>query len=173
MFQLVNNIVHEFQNCFKRKKTWKWFVAQILGFMIRSNHRGVTSLIAGLQIDPSQYHNMLHFYRSSAYTCEDLYDRWAKVTLNHAQLVEIAGSLVLIGDHSKVSKEGRKMPDIEILHQDSQNSGKAEYIAGHNYGQISAVITNGTVSRSIPLINPKAVLPILKAVYHIKQGGLT
>ncbi|MCL2286247.1 MAG: hypothetical protein FWC32_07765 [Firmicutes bacterium] len=44
------------------------------------------------------------------------------------------------------------MPGIEILHQDSQNSGKPSFVAGHNYGQVSAVITNGKVSRSILLM---------------------
>ena len=51
------------------------------------------------------------------------------------------------------------MPDIEMHHQDSQNSGKPEYIAGHNYGQVSAVITNGTVSRSLPLMTELQLSP--------------
>jgi hypothetical protein len=44
------------------------------------------------------------------------------------------------------------MPDIQRLHQDSQNSGKPEFIEGRNYGRVSAVISNGSVSRSIPLL---------------------
>jgi len=67
-------------------------------------------------------------------------------------VVRISGRLLLLGDHSKVSKEGLRMPGVEILHQESQNSGKAEYIAGHNYGQVSAVVTKGKVSRSMPLV---------------------
>jgi hypothetical protein len=58
----------------------------------------------------------------------------------------------LLGDHSKVAKEGLHMPGIQILHQDSQNSGKPEFIAGHNYGQVSVIITNGSESRSLPLM---------------------
>jgi hypothetical protein len=72
--------------------------------------------------------------------------------MKNSEYIYVAGKLVLLGDHIKISKEGCRMPDIEILHQDSQNSGKSEYIAGQNYGQISAVITNRRESRSIPLI---------------------
>ena len=51
------------------------------------------------------------------------------------------------------------MSDIEILHQDSQNSSKPEYIAGHNYGHVSAVISDGTVSRSLPLMTEQQKSP--------------
>ena len=45
------------------------------------------------------------------------------------------------------------------MHQDSQNSGKPTYIEGHNFGQVSAVITNGTISRSLPLITELQASP--------------
>jgi len=152
MFQLINSIVHEFRNCFKREKTWRWFVVLVMGFMIRQSHRGVTSIISALRLEPRLYQTMLHYFRSMAYTNSDLYDKWIEIAARHANLTRIAGRMVLLGDHSKIPKEGRHMPDTEMLHQDSQNSGKPEYISGHNYGQVSAVVTNGVVSRSFPLI---------------------
>ena len=152
MFQLINSILLEFRNCFKREKTWRWFVVLVMGFMIRSNHRGVTSIISVLRLEPKLYHKMLHFFRSTGYTSSVLYDKWIKIIVKHANLTRIAGRVILLGDHSKVSKEGLHMPDVQMHHQESQNSGKPEYISGHNYGQVSAVITNGAVSRSIPLM---------------------
>jgi len=159
MFQLINSIVHEFRNCFKREKTWRWFVILIMGFMIRQSHRGVTSIISALRLEPRLYHTMLHYFRSAAYTNSALYDTWIRIATKHANLTRIAGRVVLLGDHSKIPKEGRYMPDIEMHHQDSQNSGKPEYIAGHNYGQVGAVITNGVVSRSLPLMTELQLSP--------------
>jgi len=152
MFQLINSIVHEFRNCFKREKTWRWFVVAVMGLMIRQSHKGVTSIISALRLKPRLYHTLLHYFRSSAYTNSALYAKWIEIVAKHANLTRIAGRVVLLGDHIKISKEGGHMPDIEMHHQDSQNSGKPEYIAGHNYGQVSAVITNGAVSRSLPLM---------------------
>jgi len=94
---------------------------------------------------------MLHFFRSTAYKTDGLYDKWIKVALKRAPIVRIADRVIVLGDHSKVSKEGRHMPDIQVLHQESDNAGKPEYIEGHNFGQVSAIITNGKVSRSLPL----------------------
>jgi len=94
---------------------------------------------------------MLHFFRSTGYTVESLYEKWIQIAMKYSTVTRIAGRIVLLGDHSKVSKEGRRMPDVHTLHQDSQNAGKAKYIEGHNFGQVSAVITNSTISRSLPL----------------------
>jgi len=85
---------------------------------------------------------MLHFFRSNAYTVKDLYNKWIKVAVKRGTIMQIAGRVLLLGDHSKVSKEGLRMPNIQILHQESENSGKSAFISGHNYGQVSAVITN-------------------------------
>jgi hypothetical protein len=67
--------------------------------------------------------------------------------------------VVLLGDHIKISKEGLRMPDVHAMHQDSSNSGKPEYIEGHMYGHVGAVITNGAVSRCLPLNMEKQSSP--------------
>ena len=152
MYQLINSIIHEFRGCFKRIKTWQWFVVLIIGFMIRSDHRGVTSVVSSLKLKPKLYHTLLHFFRSTAYKVETLYDKWIRIAVKSCAVKTIAGRVVLLGDHSKVSKEGRRMPGIQAMHQESQNSGKPSFIEGHNFGQVSAVVTNGIISRALPLI---------------------
>jgi len=151
MYQLINDILTQFKEKIKREKTWRWFVVIILGLMMRKEQRGVTSIISGLGIEPKYYHTMLHFFRSKAYKVEELYEKWVEVALKYAVVIEIRGRLVLLGDHIKVAKEGLRMPMVQVHHQSSENVGKAEYIEGHIYGQISAVITNGTDSRAMAM----------------------
>lgn len=153
MYQLINDILLNFLPKFKRIRTWKWFAAAVIGFMIRTNTcGGITSIISSLRLKPELYHDLLHFFRSDGYAIEELYDEWIRIAANNSELLYVGGRVLLLGDHIKVSKEGRRMPDIQLLHQESENSGKGEFIAGHNYGHVSAVITNGKVSRSLPLI---------------------
>jgi hypothetical protein len=151
MFQLINSILHQFRNCFKREKTWRWFVVLVIGFMLRSDHRGITSIVSSLRLKPGLYHTILHFFRSIAYTTKGLYAKWIKVAIKHGGIERIGGRVVVLGDHSNESKEGLYMPGVQILHQDSQNSGKPEFISGHRYAHVSAVITKGSVMRSLPL----------------------
>ena len=152
MFQLINQILLQFINCFKREATWRWFVVLVLGFMIRSKHRGITSAISDMRLKPEIYHCMLNFFRSEAYEVNDLYKKWIGIAMERDDILQISGRVVMLGDHIKISKEGRRMPDIQILHQESENAGKGEFIAGHTFAQISAIITKGKVSRSLPLI---------------------
>lgn len=159
MFQLINSILLDFLSCFKRIKTWQWFVVLTIGFMVRQGSRGVTQTISALRLDPKLYHTMLHFFRSSGYKVSDLYSKWIQIAQGRANLVHIAGRVLLLGDHIKMPKEGRRMPGVQILHQESQNSKKPEYIEGHTLGHISAVISSGKVSRSLPLISQRQESP--------------
>ena len=104
--------------------------------MIRTDHRGVTSIISALKLKPALYHTVLHFFRSEAYQTEALSEKWATVAMKHCDVVRVANRVIMLGDHSKVPKEGLRMPGIQTLHQESQNSGKPEYILdsrNHNY----------------------------------------
>jgi len=67
--------------------------------------------------------------------------------------------VLFLADHLKMPKEGRRMPGVQILHQESQNSGKGEYIEGHIIAHVSAVATNGKEHRSIPLISERQESP--------------
>ena len=152
MFQLINVILLQFLPRFKRTKTWRRFVALVIGFMIRTSHCGVTATISGLRLKPTEYHNMLHFFRSDGYEVQELYREWIRIAMERGNVVRVGGRVLINGDHIKIPKEGVRMPEIQMLHQESQNSGKGRFIEGHIYGHIGAVITDGKASRSLPLL---------------------
>ena len=54
--------------------------------------------------------------------------------MDHAPLYREGGFHVLVGDGVKQSKEGRRMPGVKKLFQESENSAKPEYIHGHMFG---------------------------------------
>ena len=61
--------------------------------------------------------------------------------------VTAAGMTVWVGDGLKAPKEGRKMPAVKKLHQQSANNSKPEYIFGHSFQAIGLLVTDvlGTV----------------------------
>ena len=61
------------------------------------------------------------------------------------------GMPILIGDGVKQSKEGRKIPAVKRLHQESENSGKAEYIRGHMFGFIGILVGTAEKLFCLPL----------------------
>jgi len=159
MYQLINSIIHEFRKCFKRIETFQWFAILIMGFIVRNGKKGVTEVISSLRLSGEIYHKILHYFRSSAYKVEDLYKKWVEIVQKRMALVRIGGYMLLLGDHIKMPKEGRRMPGVATLHQESGNSGKAEYTEGHIFAHISGVATNGEIHRSMPLMSERQESP--------------
>jgi len=58
---------------------------------------------------------------------------------------------ILIGDGVKQPKEGKKMPGVKRLHQESENSSKPEYIFGHMFGTIGVLVGNVEKLFCLPL----------------------
>jgi hypothetical protein len=149
MFRFINDRIVQFKPCFKRVTTWLAFTCIVIGFIVRTDIRGITSVIAALRMDPKRYTSLLKFFRSNAFQTHDLYTKLIQIIQKIIPLKTVNGHIVLVGDHTKIAKEGFRMASCQKRHQDSQNSGKPEYIDGHNFGFISA-LTGGTV-RSIPV----------------------
>jgi hypothetical protein len=116
-------------------------------------------MVSSLRLEPKEYYNLLHFFRSTGYTPLGLYQKWIEILLEETNFLRITNRIVILGDHIKISKEGRHMPDIQILHQDSENSGKGSCIEGHMYGQVSVVITSEGINRSLPLMTQRQQSP--------------
>jgi hypothetical protein len=150
MFQFINDILEQFLPCFKREASWVNFCSIIIGFIIRPDIRGVSSVISALKMKPKHYTALLKFFRSNAFDIDTLYRKLIAIGMKILPPKTVDGKIILIGDHIKISKEGRRMPAIERMHQESQNSGKGTFIEGHLFGFISMIIPG--FNRSIPVM---------------------
>jgi hypothetical protein len=150
MFQFINNILGQFLTCFNREASRVNFCSIIIGFIIRPDTRGVSSVISALKMKPGRYTALLKFFRSASFDIDGLYRKLITVFMKIVPPKMVNGKVILVGDHIKISKEGRRMPSIEKLHQESQNSGKGSFIEGHLFGFISMIIPG--FNRSIPVM---------------------
>lgn len=125
-----------FRACFSRAAAFEWFVVIVVGLMVRSDHLGVTSIVRDLALDSRHYESMLHFFRSSAWSLDALRLAWQEVVHRSAPLLRVRGRVVFVGDGVKQAKEGRYMPGVKKLHQESENVSKGEFIFGHLFGAI-------------------------------------
>ena len=130
MLNFIENILCHFESCFSRKAAFRWFVTITIGLMLRSDKLGVTSVICDLALNPACYDSLLHFFRASSWSLEDIRRRWFSAVRQYAPLYKEENFHVLVGDGVKQSKEGRRMPGVKKLFQESENSAKPEYIHG-------------------------------------------
>ncbi len=77
---------------------------------------------------------------------------WVQVVIKlFPSLLKVNGRLVLVGDGIKVPKQGRKMPAVKLLHQESESNTKAEYIMGHSFQAISILAQANDSVLAVPL----------------------
>lgn len=152
MIKFIDKILRNFRNCFSREATFNWFVIVVIGLMVRTDNLGVTSIIRDLDLTHKCYAAMIHFFHSSAYSLETIANRWFETVKENAPIYKEGDAVVLIGDGVKQAKEARKMPGVKKLHQESENSSKAQYIFGHMFGSIGILAGNLDNFFCIPLL---------------------
>jgi hypothetical protein len=58
-----------------------------------------------------------------------------------------------VGDGIKVGREGRKMPGVKGLHQESSDVNKPEWIRGHYFSALGLLLGVGEAALLIPGMN--------------------
>ncbi len=61
------------------------------------------------------------------------------------------GRAILAGDHTYVPKDGRRMPGVVTLHQDSETQSKPSYFRGHQWGAICLTVGSFLSPFGLPL----------------------
>lgn len=146
--------VSKLRNAFSREKTFLWFIAALIGFSTRSDHLGVSSIIRALGLRGRSYECLRHFFYSDGIDLGKLTHLWWKViekVLNNL-LVTFNGRRVFLIDGIKIGKEGRRMPGVKWLFQESQNNSKSEYIYGHSCQAMHVLVSAGKSILAIPLV---------------------
>lgn len=151
MLNFIDKILCSFESCFSRKAAFRWFVAITMGLLLRSDKLGVTSVIRDLALRPDCYFPMLHFFRASSWSLQDIRTRWFQTVRETAPLYRENSLCVLIGDGVKQAKEGRRIPGVKKLFQESENSAKPQYIHGHMFGGLGILAGSARRWACIPL----------------------
>lgn len=144
--------IYHLQPAFSRSRTFMWFSVCVAGLTVRTDKHGASSIVRGLGLDGVFYDNLLDCFHSSAIKLNALTVLWTKTVLRlFSNSVRINGRLVLVGDGIKVAKQGKKMPGVKSLHQESESNSKAEYIMGHSFQAISLLCKAGKSVFAVPL----------------------
>jgi hypothetical protein len=128
--------LHTFRKVFSRHSTWLTFCLVVLGFIGATQIDGVSSWCRFWHLETPGYLALLHFFRSSAWSLTGLLSCWGAFVLSQQQTVTVDGRAVLLGDHTMTAKDGRRMPGVVTLHQDSETQSKPNYFRGHFWGAI-------------------------------------
>lgn len=145
-------LVNELASSCNRNRTFCWLVIALIGFSIKSDYLGVTSVARGVGLLPNYYTCLLNFFNSSAISLDSLLSLWIKLIFKHFDgRVELNGRCLIVADGIKIAKEGKKMPGVKWLHQDSESNSKAEWIMGHSIQAIAILVKGVKNYFAVPL----------------------
>jgi hypothetical protein len=123
-----------------RSLTFVWMTLVLMGLCCRSDNLGVTSFVRVLNLRGDAYPRFLHLFHSKAVNLDALTSCWVRLCLKLFRPFEVGSRLVCLADGIKAPKEGKRMLAVKLLHQESQNNTKPEYIMGHSFQAISLLV---------------------------------
>jgi hypothetical protein len=138
----------------------------VLGFLGATEMIGVSSFCRLWGLDLHGYHRLVHFFRSTAWSLEALVEHWAAFVLSQQEAVVVAARTVLSADHTYVAKDGRRMPGVVTLHQESETQSKPSYFRGHCWGALGLLIGSLQAPFCLPLS-----LRLHQGFEHLAQRG--
>src|SRR5713101_5226567 len=106
-----------------RTTTFLWLLLVLAALCLRPDLAGVTSLVRSLGLSDASYY------------C----------------LVRVNGRPVVLADGLKRPKEGRKMPAVKSLHQESRCNAKASFIMGHSLQAVALLVQAAGVCQAVPV----------------------
>lgn len=134
MWNYIENILSSFRSLFSRRAAYQWFAVITIGIMTRTDKLGLTSIVRSLCLRPSAYESIVKFFKASSWSLDEVRAHWCDTVREHASLFCIGGRPVLVGDGVKQSKEGRHMPGVKRMAQESETQTKPDMIHGHMWG---------------------------------------
>jgi hypothetical protein len=138
-----------------RHATFIWMTLALAGLSIRADHNGgVSSIISVLGLHGRFFNHLRRFFHASALDLTRLLDLWGRFAMSHFGRVLVDGRPVFIGDGIKIPKEGKKMPAVKSLHQESSDNSKPAYIMGHSF-QCLCLLAQGVLDQylAVPLVS--------------------
>lgn len=164
MFKYICDALKFFRSIFSRNSSWILFCMVILGFIGTTEMGGVTSFCRYWGVGETLYMAFLNFFKASSWSIPTLLAQWGTYVLLQDVTVFSMGRAVILGDHTHVAKDGRRMPGVVSLRQQSETQSKPSYFRGHCWGVTGLVVGSMAAPYCLPL-----ALGIQLGMIHIGQ----
>jgi hypothetical protein len=148
------NAVLPLRSACSRTKTFLWFITCLAGMTVRIDLLGVTSIVRAMGLQQFCYDRILDFFHGTGLGLDKLSLIWTRTVLKvFPDVPRVNGRLLLVGDGIKIPKEGKKMPAVKGLHQESESNSKPAFIMGHSFQAVGILVGALKSVFAVPLIS--------------------
>ena len=153
LWPLWYDAIRTLRPAFSRERTFLWFVVTVMGTSVRTDPLGLTSIVRALGLRASTYHSLRECMHSKGIDRDALARLWVRCVFSifDTRVERVNGRAVLLADGKKIAKEGRKMPAVKRLHQESGDNAKPSFIRGHSCQAVSLLVNASAGAFAVPL----------------------
>lgn len=152
MLFYIYHIFQSLRRYFSRETAWLQFCSVILGMMACLEPGGVSSLCRFWGFNEKGYLSLLNFFRARSWNHESVMQGWSRFVLRKAPVIMSGDRLVCLSDHTLNPKDGRRMPGVVSLRQNSETQSKPGYFRGHCWSALSLVLGSSKGYFSLPIL---------------------
>ena len=151
----------------RRARTFAWMALVLVDLCCRADNAGVTSFVRILNFSGQACHRFLHLFHNTSLDLDLLTSCWVRLCLVLFRPFEVDSRLVCLADGIKAPKEGRRMPGVKLLHQQSASNTKPgrveDWRADASVSQLQHVSSTLHIERS-----GRISRTTLSCVFHAK-----
>lgn len=137
-----------------RMRSFLWFTTCLAGMTVRIDLLGITSIVRAMGLKQLCYDRILDFFHGTGLRLDRLSQVWTATVLRiFPDVLRVNGRLLLVGDGIKIPKEGKKMPAVKGLHQESESNSKPSFIMGHSFQAVGILVGALKSVFAVPLIS--------------------
>ena len=152
LYERLEQILAELRPAFRREAAYHWFIVLMWGVLLCHQAPAVTSYLNALGLGERCYEQALHWFHSSAFSIDEVCGRWGDWLASHSCAHRLRGQRVYVGDGIKVGKEGRKMPGVKGMHQESEDVSKPEWLRGHYFSALALLLSREKAMFAAPVL---------------------
>lgn len=155
MVALIVILLNGLRQGVSRQRAFDWLCSFILGLMIQFRPlSSVQSVLNALEMNEKYYTCLDDMFRSDAIDLTLITDCWVNTVKENCEFHKVNGRTLIVSDSSKKAKEGRRMPGVKRLHNDSDTQSKPTSFHGIHAGALEVLVNHPEYKRapvSIPL----------------------
>jgi hypothetical protein len=145
MFAAIMVYLARIRPAFSRATAFHWFALLVIGIALSNDQLGgISPAVRALAGNLAIYDAFRHVLHSRALDLAKLSNCWGAALVNifGERIVRTDGRRTFIVDAINNPKEGRRMPGVKKMHQETSSNSKPEIIRGH-FIQVVGVLVEG------------------------------
>jgi hypothetical protein len=140
MYKVIIEALAGIHGAFTYQRTYDWFSTYVFSLLVGRSVGGIQSICNTMNFGEDAYNGLNRMFRSDAINLGLLRQAWLQVVVSHTNPVKHCGRSILIADGVKMPKDGRRMPGVARLHNNSESQGKPSSFHGVQGGAIGILV---------------------------------